>query len=43
VLESELGRLDGVLRPWANRVARLLRDPLALAGLQPEQAAALPA
>jgi FMN reductase len=43
VLESELSRLDGVLRPWANRVARLIRDPLALAGLQPERAAALPA
>jgi FMN reductase len=43
VLESELGRLDAVLQPWANRVAGLVRDPLALAGLQPEQAAALPA
>ena len=43
VLESELSRLDGVLRPWASRVARLVRDPLALAGLQPDRAAALPA
>jgi hypothetical protein len=43
VLESELGRLDAVLQPWANRVAGLVRDPLALAGLQPGQAAALPA
>jgi FMN reductase len=29
VLESDLGRLDAVLRPWAGRVAGLLRDPLA--------------
>ena len=43
VLESDLSRLDAVLQPWANRVAGLVRDPLALAGLQPERAAALPA
>jgi FMN reductase len=43
VLESDLGRMDAVLRPWANRVAGLLRDPLALGRLQPERAAALPA
>lgn len=43
VLESDLGRLDAVLRPWASRVAGLLRDPLAPGSLRPARAAALPA
>ena len=30
-LESDLGRMDAVLRPWATRAAALIRDPLALA------------
>jgi FMN reductase len=43
VLESELGRLDAVLRPWASRLAGLLPDQPAPTRLQPERAAALPA
>jgi hypothetical protein len=43
VLESELGQLDAVLRPWASRLAGLLPDPPAPTRLQPERAAALPA
>jgi FMN reductase len=42
VLESDLGRMDAVLRPWAARVAHLIRDPLAMDRLQPEGGAALP-